>query len=84
MNSPEQKIADALMLTHDAVLEGQLRALRRIRERVGERLKQLNGLIVTAAEPVGRLKARGSFEALEHVMRDLDAEIELLELERAS
>src|SRR4051794_14251301 len=84
LTTPEQKISDSLTLIKDAMLEGQLRALRKLRERLGMRLHQLNGLIVTAVQPVGRMKARGSVEALERVMRELDEEIASLELERAS
>jgi hypothetical protein len=83
VSSPEEKIADALTLIHDAHLEGQLKALRKAHERVGERLRQLNGLIVTAAHPAGRVKARGSCEALEQVMLELDDEIKSIELERS-
>ena len=84
MSTPEQKISDSLTLINDAMLEGQLRALRKLRERIGARLNQLNGLVVTAVQPVGRMKARGSVEALEQVMRELDEEIAALELERDS
>jgi len=84
MTTPEQKISDSLTLINDAMLEGRLRALRKLRERLGVRLHQLNGLIVTAVQPVGRMKARGSVDALERVVRELDEEIASLELERAS
>jgi hypothetical protein len=84
VSTPEQKISDSLTLINDAMLEGQLRALRKLRERLGGRLQQLNGLIATAVQPVGRMKARGAVEALERVMRELDEEIAALELERAS
>ena len=84
MKSPEQKIADSLTLIHDAQLEGQLKALRRMQARCGERVRQLNGLIVTAAHPAGRVKARGSCEALEQVMQAIDEEIRSIELERSS
>jgi hypothetical protein len=66
------------------MLDGELRALRKMRERLGGRVDQLNGLIVTAVQPVGRMKARGSVEALERVMCELDEEIASLELERGS
>jgi hypothetical protein len=42
------------MLIHDAQLEEQLKALRRAHERCGEKLRQLSGLVVTAAHPAGR------------------------------
>ncbi len=84
MTTPEQKVSDSLVLVNDAMLEGQLRALRTMRERLGGRVDQLNGLIVTAVQPVGRMKARGSVEALQRVMRELDEEIASLELERMS
>ena len=84
MSTPGQKVSDSLVLTNDAMLEGQLRALRKMRERLGSRVNQLNGLIVTAAQPVGRMKARGSVEALQRVIRELDEEIASLELERGS
>jgi hypothetical protein len=82
VSDPAEKVRDAIALIHDAQLEGQLRALRRLRERLGERSKQLHGLVVTSPHPGGRVKARGAHEAIEHVLRELDAEIDAVESER--
>jgi regulator of protease activity HflC (stomatin/prohibitin superfamily) len=83
VSDPAQRISDALRLVNDAQLDGQLRALRKIRQRLGERAKQLNGLVATASHPAARVKARGEHDAIARVIRELDEEIEAVELERA-